>query len=221
MLPSYMDSMVASGPQQGSKGASQQCRPVASQQGIISHSGHRGARGGLGMGLPSQPLMLPTSSAPQAIPARGRGSVATSATSKPTAVLEKPQEAGPSAWIDFGYPRNIEDAYEWGRELGKGGNGVVRVVTRRDSGQEFACKVRACGRAAAPGGQAGCGAAGPVSDPCRGAAGRSSSACARSGVLGALGVRRCCCCCSEPESAACMHVGCARWLCGAPHHSRG
>ena len=30
--------------------------------------------------------------------------------------------------------------YELGRELGKGGFGVVRVVKSRDSGKEYACK---------------------------------------------------------------------------------
>ncbi|KXZ52793.1 hypothetical protein GPECTOR_8g180 [Gonium pectorale] len=40
----------------------------------------------------------------------------------------------------FNYQTNIEAAYSFGRELGKGGNGVVRVVTKLDSGEEFACK---------------------------------------------------------------------------------
>ncbi|GBF90915.1 calcium-dependent kinase [Raphidocelis subcapitata] len=42
--------------------------------------------------------------------------------------------------VDLGYDRNIEERYEWGREVGKGGNGVVRVVADRATGEEFACK---------------------------------------------------------------------------------
>ncbi|GLI66480.1 hypothetical protein VaNZ11_010324 [Volvox africanus] len=38
------------------------------------------------------------------------------------------------------YKTNIEEKYIFGRELGKGGNGVVRVVTHRVTGEEFACK---------------------------------------------------------------------------------
>lgn len=42
--------------------------------------------------------------------------------------------------IDLGFPRGLEDAYEWGQELGKGGFGAVRLVRSRASGQEYACK---------------------------------------------------------------------------------
>jgi calcium-dependent protein kinase len=42
--------------------------------------------------------------------------------------------------IDLGYNRDIEEKYEWGKELGKGGNGVVRVVVDRLTGEEYACK---------------------------------------------------------------------------------
>jgi hypothetical protein len=41
---------------------------------------------------------------------------------------------------DLGFPRNIEDNYTWGPRLGKGGNGVVRVVTDKRTGTEYACK---------------------------------------------------------------------------------
>ncbi|EFJ50069.1 hypothetical protein VOLCADRAFT_89054 [Volvox carteri f. nagariensis] len=40
----------------------------------------------------------------------------------------------------LGYKMNIEEKYLIGRELGKGGNGVVRVVVNRETGEEFACK---------------------------------------------------------------------------------
>lgn len=42
--------------------------------------------------------------------------------------------------VDFGYEKNIDSKYDWGRQLGKGGNGVVRVVQHKESGQEYACK---------------------------------------------------------------------------------
>ncbi|GIL78391.1 hypothetical protein Vretimale_7737 [Volvox reticuliferus] len=38
------------------------------------------------------------------------------------------------------YKTDMEEKYIFGRELGKGGNGVVRVVTNRETGEEFACK---------------------------------------------------------------------------------
>ncbi|KAI8470975.1 MAG: kinase-like domain-containing protein [Monoraphidium minutum] len=42
--------------------------------------------------------------------------------------------------IDFGYDKDLAAKYELGRELGKGGNGVVRIVTPRAGGEELACK---------------------------------------------------------------------------------
>lgn len=42
--------------------------------------------------------------------------------------------------VDLGFPRNIEEKYNWGRELGKGGNGVVRIVVDKETGVEYACK---------------------------------------------------------------------------------
>lgn len=58
------------------------------------------------------------------------------------AVLETrpaPGEA-PPALVDFGYPRDIDAKYAWGAELGKGGNGTVRVVHDRATGESYACK---------------------------------------------------------------------------------
>ncbi|KAG2453493.1 hypothetical protein HYH02_001713 [Chlamydomonas schloesseri] len=40
----------------------------------------------------------------------------------------------------LGYATDLEKHYELGRELGKGGNGVVRIVKKLDTGEEFACK---------------------------------------------------------------------------------
>jgi calcium-dependent protein kinase len=42
--------------------------------------------------------------------------------------------------VDLGYPRDIESKYQWGKELGKGGNGVVREVTNVQTSEVFACK---------------------------------------------------------------------------------
>jgi calcium-dependent protein kinase len=57
-------------------------------------------------------------------------------------VLEAPTlQATPElAYIDLGYSRDIDAKYEWGKELGKGGNGVVREVTSKETGEVFACK---------------------------------------------------------------------------------
>jgi calcium-dependent protein kinase len=40
----------------------------------------------------------------------------------------------------MGFDRNLEAKYAWGKELGKGGNGVVRVVRDLATGEEYACK---------------------------------------------------------------------------------
>ncbi|KAL4853803.1 Calcium-dependent protein kinase 34 [Chlorella vulgaris] len=42
--------------------------------------------------------------------------------------------------VDCGFPRDLETHFEWGKVLGKGGFGLVRVVVERRSGIEFACK---------------------------------------------------------------------------------
>lgn len=76
-----------------------------------------------------------SSSAPRPIPARG-GRVGATATVE--APASAPSTSAPI--VDFGYDRDIESKYEWGRQLGKGGNGVVRVVECKDSGEQYACK---------------------------------------------------------------------------------
>ncbi|GFR43958.1 hypothetical protein Agub_g5101 [Astrephomene gubernaculifera] len=40
----------------------------------------------------------------------------------------------------LGYATDVNTKYLFGHELGKGGNGVVRVVRNRQTGEEFACK---------------------------------------------------------------------------------
>ncbi|KAK9804764.1 hypothetical protein WJX72_004008 [[Myrmecia] bisecta] len=42
--------------------------------------------------------------------------------------------------VDCGFSRDLESRYEWGKELGKGGFGAVRVVTDKSTGKEYACK---------------------------------------------------------------------------------
>jgi calcium-dependent protein kinase len=86
-----------------------------------------------GYGLASQPFLVPSASGPRPIPSLAQRGTA--------AVLEAPtQTSQHTSWVDLGYPRNIEDKYEFGKELGKGGNGVVREVTYRESAEVFACK---------------------------------------------------------------------------------
>lgn len=51
--------------------------------------------------------------------------------------VERPGMA--TSCIDLGFPRGLEDRFHFGKQLGKGGNGVVRVVVDKD-GTEFACK---------------------------------------------------------------------------------
>ncbi len=41
---------------------------------------------------------------------------------------------------DFGYAKNFDKRYEFGRELGKGGFGSVRVAKDLQNGREFAVK---------------------------------------------------------------------------------
>eukprot|EP01025_Chloroclados_australasicus_P037808 TRINITY_DN3866_c0_g4_i1.p1 TRINITY_DN3866_c0_g4~~TRINITY_DN3866_c0_g4_i1.p1 ORF type:complete len:632 (-),score=82.18 TRINITY_DN3866_c0_g4_i1:442-2337(-) len=42
--------------------------------------------------------------------------------------------------LDFGFKRNMSERYEWGQELGRGGNGIVHVVRDKYTGEEWACK---------------------------------------------------------------------------------
>lgn len=42
--------------------------------------------------------------------------------------------------LDCGFKRGLADKYDLGRPLGEGGFGVVRIVTARASGTQFACK---------------------------------------------------------------------------------
>jgi len=46
-------------------------------------------------------------------------------------------EPGP---VDLGFPRDLDSQWTWGKELGRGGNGVVRIVVNKETGEEFACK---------------------------------------------------------------------------------
>ncbi|KAF6262574.1 kinase-like domain-containing protein [Scenedesmus sp. NREL 46B-D3] len=74
-------------------------------------------------------------SAPRPIPARGGRLGATATVEAP---VNAPSTSAPI--VDFGYDHDIESKYEWGRQLGKGGNGVVREVKCMASGEQYACK---------------------------------------------------------------------------------
>ena len=52
--------------------------------------------------------------------------------------VRPPPELSPAN--SFGYLRNFELRYDRGRELGRGGNGVVRLVRDRTTGRDYACK---------------------------------------------------------------------------------
>lgn len=47
----------------------------------------------------------------------------------------------PAPIPSLGYQRNIDVKYAFGKELGKGGNGCVKVVVDKDNGAEYACKI--------------------------------------------------------------------------------
>lgn len=132
MLPH--DSMVANVAGQGNARVSVVARNSLLPQ-PSSRRQHSSSVPGLqGFGVASQPLMVPSSSGPRPIP--------TGAQRAAAAVLEAPTQASQHelGWVDLGYPRDIESKYEWGKELGKGGNGVVREVTNKETGEVFACK---------------------------------------------------------------------------------
>lgn len=42
--------------------------------------------------------------------------------------------------VTIGLPRTFRERYTFGDELGRGGFGVVRVVTERSTGEQLACK---------------------------------------------------------------------------------
>jgi calcium-dependent protein kinase len=41
------------------------------------------------------------------------------------------------SFMDLGYPRNLEENYLIWREIGRGGNGVVKLVSDRKTGQQY------------------------------------------------------------------------------------
>jgi calcium-dependent protein kinase len=55
--------------------------------------------------------------------------------------VSQPLNLGESSVVPcLGYQAGIEEKYKFDREVGKGGNGIVRVVVNRETGEEFACK---------------------------------------------------------------------------------
>ncbi len=55
---------------------------------------------------------------------------------------DAPGGAAEGAEIVFGCAGGLEHRYELGRELGRGGNAVVRIVRDRRTGLELACKTQ-------------------------------------------------------------------------------
>jgi len=53
---------------------------------------------------------------------------------------QQQHSSGSSEGVDLGYARNLEEVYEFKETLGKGGNGIVRLVEHRATGATFACK---------------------------------------------------------------------------------
>ncbi len=49
---------------------------------------------------------------------------------------------------NLGYKRGLDDAYELGKEIGRGGNGVVRLARHKASGAHRAMPVHMAGAAA-------------------------------------------------------------------------
>ena len=63
-----------------------------------------------------------------------------SATGAAASARDAPGGAAEGAGVAFGYAGGLEHRYELGRELGRGGNAVVRIVRDRRTGLELACK---------------------------------------------------------------------------------
>lgn len=47
----------------------------------------------------------------------------------------------PESNSDWGYLKNLEKRFQLLKQIGRGGNGVVRVARDRDTGEEYACKI--------------------------------------------------------------------------------
>jgi serine/threonine protein kinase len=67
-------------------------------------------------------------------------SCSASAANAAASARDAPGGAAEGAGITFGYAGGLEHRYELGRELGRGGNAVVRIVRDRRTGLELACK---------------------------------------------------------------------------------
>jgi hypothetical protein len=119
------------GPRVGIRGVASAPRAA-----IAAHNGFIGS-------ARSRPLPV-GSAARSGVGARGSssssGATAAGASSGALATTPSSSSCLSRQVVDFGYDKDVEARYEFGRELGKGGNGVVRAVVDRATGEEFACK---------------------------------------------------------------------------------
>ena len=112
----------------------------APSKGRSAWGGIRQAAGSLARFLPRSRDPGPEPTLRHAVPVAYSQSVySASACAEPQAARERVEDAE-KAETCFGFATGLEEQYELGQELGRGGNAVVRVARDRRSGREFACK---------------------------------------------------------------------------------
>ena len=112
----------------------------APSKGRSAWGGIRQAAGSLARFLPRNRDPGPEPTLRHAVPvAYSHSAYSASACAEPQAARERVEDAE-KAETCFGFATGLEDVYELGPELGRGGNAVVRVARDRRSGREFACK---------------------------------------------------------------------------------
>ena len=112
----------------------------APAKGRSAWGGIRQAAGSLARLLPRSRDAGPEPALRHAVPVAHSQSVySASACAEPQAARERVENAEGSK-PGFGFATGLEDQYELGQELGRGGNAVVRVARDRRSGRELACK---------------------------------------------------------------------------------
>lgn len=70
----------------------------------------------------------------------GEGRVRASSTALKACLLEEPATREEAAQHTLGFKTNLQANYRWEQELGRGANGVVRVIVHLPTGRRFACK---------------------------------------------------------------------------------
>ena len=109
-------------------------------KGRSAWGGFRQAAGSLARLLPRGRESGPEPALRHAVPvAHSQSAFSASACADPQAARERVEDAERSETC-FGFATGLEERYELGQELGRGGNAVVRVARDRRSGREFACK---------------------------------------------------------------------------------